>query len=734
MTPEQKNQLRKDVLLILANALEHAVKTLQSPLTTNDGLKYVLTPAEEARIAARIQFIRQGSKPSKTELDSAYKDGYQTTIGQPNTSLLQMSGDLIFFADYHGMLAQSKVLDTLQKCWCELDFIGVEKFRTENAWQYDNSEKKIWKLYNAHRHSKNPVVYADNDECTPIVPADTPEFAEIRKFATSILNDDENWLDSSGLLDLTVEHFPNADFEDVERICYEVQWESDHTNAEKEKKPKAEIPQPKFGDFKGPCIDIVINKRAHRVDQYGQDIYTGEIFSLMPDTKVKLALLLEEQKNNEFREKVKKARFDPNGAPQKREYDYEDLVVKHAFCLWLGDRKAEKSLFALRKAMHDACGKNWLNYKNARGPLRVLYFDTENDSADVHERFHEIIQEFSADEQKLIKQNLQIEVGRELKKNRVDFDVRDRSFWKWLKNRHAFSSIVYLDCWYQLQDIKPSDNEAQKKALEQIQLDFPDATIFLLHHTGRESQENLAKKSPPTLRSMGAERWSNKSAGGNVLTKFMDLIICQCPFEVRDPSDETAVKERYIDLQAYSRSGLGTSLMSFEPVFGEEIAGVVHEYKFRRKLVRILSGQAARALKALMLAKGPWKSKYEMSKAIGVGGVQYITLEELLRKQYIIRDGDILRLNEQGEESLADAVENARKAQDERNGKTPGKLLDELLLDAEGAARPEGMPLEVIKAKAELEGIKMAAIRQMKTRRHIRSEMKDGKDTWFAPV
>jgi hypothetical protein len=116
----------------------------------------------------------------------------------------------------------------------------------------------------------------------------------------------------------------------------------------------------------------------------------------------------------------------------------------------------------------------------------------------------------------------------------------------------------------------------------------------LLHHTGRESQESLLRKNPAWLRVPGAERWSNKSAGGNVLTKKAELIICQEKYVERDA--EGIENDSFIDFQAYSRSSSGLVLYSFEPIFfGEEVNGDAPEYKFRRKMVVKLSSLAAQA-------------------------------------------------------------------------------------------------------------------------------------------
>ena len=422
---------------------------------------------------------------------------------------------------------------------------------------------------------------------------------------------------------------------------------------------------------------------------------------------------------------VKKATFDPAAARQDRLYDYEGLVVTGAYCLWLGDRKAEKSLFALRKAMHDACGKDWLNYRNLRGPLSVLYFDSENDGAEVWERYNEIIQEFNAGEQELIRKNVHLVIGKTIKKERVDFEVHNEDFWKFLRKEHSGIRVVYLDCWYQLQSIKAQDNETQKLALEKFEDYFPDTTIFLLHHTGRENQESLTKKNPPSLRAIGPERWSSKSAGGNVLTKKMDLIFCQQRYERRD--GENVVVESCIDFQVYSRSDEGSGLLSFEAVLGEEIDGETKDYKYRRNMILRLSTQAAvlvSKLRNMGQPKGPWKTRFAIVKdaQLGIGGNQYIYIKELIAKGFIRQRPEDGLYWLQDDERLKDAIE--ASADNLEAGKSAARLLDELL------AMPEGCPYELIKSRAELDGINLTAVRQLKTRQKIRSVVKENRIWW----
>lgn len=475
-----------------------------------------------------------------------------------------------------------------------------------------------------------------------------------------------------------------------------------------------------------PYMNAVVNRRPVTFDSDGIDIDTGVKYKL-PDYYVKrFQEIKAERKLSKLEKTLKPSRYELRNSIPAREWDYADLIPRGAFCLWLGARKAEKSLFALRKAMHDACGKPWLNHKNLLGAVRVLYFDTENDKADVDDRFREIVTEFTSNEQALIQKNLVVRIGKEMKKAKVDFEVWNRELFEFLKKDANNPKTVYLDCWYQLQSIKAADNEAQKKALEMFEEYFPNTSIFLLHHTGRESQESLLRKNPSWLRVIGAERWSNKSAGGNVLTKKAEVILCQEKYVERD--EEGIENESFIDLQAYSRSSAGSILYSFEPVFfGEEVDGIAPEYKFRRKMVVKLSSLAAQAARKLQ-GKGPWPSRYALAKDVGMnGGKQYKAIDELIVKGFLTDDGKDAGFSFTDNEDVIEL-----SAENVVSLKTAGSLLDDLLLRPDGMPN-QGVPYDLIKMRAEAQGISLASLRKARQRKKMRSEERsDGKTWWVA--
>ena len=320
------------------------------------------------------------------------------------------------------------------------------------------------------------------------------------------------------------------------------------------------------------------------------------------------------------------------GEREDRPFDYEGIIPSGVYCLWLGAMKAEKSLFALRKAMHDACGRGWLNCRNLAGPVKVLYFDSENDSNEVDDRWDEMITEFSPREQKLIEQNLAIVKGKTLARDlKIAIEYENKALWQTLHERYPDARVVYLDCWYQLQNIKATDAPKQKAALEAFEEYFPGRTLFLLHHTGREESESLQKKKPVGLRELGANRWSNKVSQSVVVLKKAEIIICQ---EKRFEIDEEGVTSaEFIDFMVYSRNAQSTPLLSYEPVYCDED----REYKYRRAQVVTLSTSAGSALTRLQKS-GPWPSAKAIAAELGgTGGRQYQVVRELQFKGYLVK-------------------------------------------------------------------------------------------------
>jgi len=162
-------------------------------------------------------------------------------------------------------------------------------------------------------------------------------------------------------------------------------------------------------------------------------------------------------------------------------------------------------------------------------------------------------------------------------------------------------------------------------------------------------------------------------------------------------------------------------------VFGEEVDGVVREYKYRRKMVVKLSSLAAKAAKKLQ-GKGPWKSRYDITKEVGmVGGKQYRAIDELIVKGFIVHEGDEFFLNEVGYDEAIDlSAENVVAV------KTAATLLDELLLRPDQTPN-DGVPYDLIKARVEADGLDIKSVRRARERRKIKTENRNGTAYWVIP-
>lgn len=430
------------------------------------------------------------------------------------------------------------------------------------------------------------------------------------------------------------------------------------------------------------------------------------------------------------------ATYDPSAPQELRQYHYDGILLVGYLCLWLGARKAEKSLFALWKAMCDACGANWISFQNMLGPVEVLYFDAEDHASDIDDRYREHIQAFTPEQQKLIKKNLHIKKGTELKQLGIDIEYTNAELWSFLAAEFPNVQSVYLDCWYELNSIKAGENVAARKAVEQFRRYFSDKTVFILHHTGNESKESRAKESPVWLRVMGAERWSGNISYHSVLTKLAELIICQERYEPKD--DEGLAEVSFIDFQLFSRSSSGTPLLSFENDYGDETKG--EEWKYRRKMITSLSQPALAILRAL---SGNGRSQIRflsipaLFKSAGKqkSAREYRAVRELIIKGYILyertADGVEYRLRDDGVEGPT-ANMMAEAAKSPAAQKSAGDFLKASLLFADKTPNP-GVPRDSLQQAAQAADLSWDAVRQAKTRLGVDDETRGGVIYWKWP-
>lgn len=385
--------------------------------------------------------------------------------------------------------------------------------------------------------------------------------------------------------------------------------------------------------------------------------------------------------------------------------------------IWIGPEKAEKSLFALRKAMHEACGADWFGY-HSTGPIKVSYFDAENPVEDIDDRYKELLSEFSPEQQVLINENLRVFKGRAYLQTKCSFDFENTSFWKDFaeKENKRGSVSYYFDCLYQFHYKQAKDNEGLKDVIDSLHGYVGLQNAFtMMHHTHKEMNEDLGKQSKTALRFIGARSWSNKIYGGGHVKKMADIVACQERFEVREGSE---VQECFLDFAVFSRIAPDSPLLSFE----DDI-----ERKYKRNMVISLSAQANQVLYALADARGPWQSMYQAAKAVASVCSKrkaYERLKELVTKGYLLegRDGClVLRAGSNG--ALRRDGAEVQAEMTEEHAKSTRKWLQNLMGDS-------ACSVESVKAMAKRDGYNWESIRKNRGAWGIRSFELNGSQMW----
>jgi hypothetical protein len=415
---------------------------------------------------------------------------------------------------------------------------------------------------------------------------------------------------------------------------------------------------------------------------------------------------------------VKRATFDPFD-PNKKvgvDYHYEGCLVSGQMVVWAAPTKGKKSSFALLKAMCDACGSDWYYFRNLKEPVKVLYLDTENSKADLHERYDEYFEEFTSKQQKLIVENLRIVFGKEIAKDSgMELELHNTGLWDVFESYYHNAAVVYLDCWYDLHDAKDSDAKTQKAALKIVLHRFKGKSLFIVQHIGREMLENLTKKNNAALRFLGGPRYINRIAQSFVLARKAEGFILQEPFELKDENED--VTEEVIDFQIWGRSIPKLPMLTFHQVaFDGE-----REYSFRHEIDASLSKGAASLLGKIQ-NKGPWTSMRALLKdaGAGYGGRQKTTLDELRFKGYVAHDGSGVRVRQKMTREVFLAAAQSPAAKNETNA-----FLDRVLM-------PNGVPNSGMKdgdihKLAEAEGILLGGPLMYEG---VRPETVDGETIW----
>ncbi len=352
-----------------------------------------------------------------------------------------------------------------------------------------------------------------------------------------------------------------------------------------------------------------------------------------PDKAIQLAAPAAVTDSTEARQYARLA-YDPHQTYAQREWVADGLLARRSMHLWIGPEKQLKSMLALLLAMCIACGKAFFGF-HVHKARRVVYFDAENPTEEIDLRYKGLLSRFTPEEQALIEQNLVIIRGRDQTyQETTDIEVSNTSFWEGLIRNYP-AEVYILDALQTLHSANEISNREMKNVVLKLRRYCgSESCLIILHHTRKRDDAEIARnrKNAPTLRRLGARRWSEKCLGAGALKRLVEVIICQELLEERDP-DTDELTEWTVDFQAFGRIIPDTPLLQFKPD---------GEYGFA--LVRALYGTKPYSLEKLREARGPWPSKNAAAKVLGLSRSQAnIHIQELIQKQwlYVAPDGSV---------------------------------------------------------------------------------------------
>lgn len=325
--------------------------------------------------------------------------------------------------------------------------------------------------------------------------------------------------------------------------------------------------------------------------------------------------------------------FDPAATLEPRIPILEGFVLEGDSALWVGAKKTEKSLFAMRIGMHIACGKSWCGYR-CRRAYKVCYLDAENGEHEISERYNTLLREFSDEEQVLIRANFKIIDGRKWQDAGGSLDYLNDNFWDWYAGVSVDAEVHFLDCLYMFHSKEPRDSIGMLEVMQVLRLRLQNASntraSILLNHTRSLSNDDLKKVGSLSLEKLGASNFSEQSFGSKVLLKYVTAITCFDKQSKRDEDGEIISQE--IHIQFCRRSGAESPILKFEPI-DDGIA---------RRLIRTLSKGAKSAAVDLRMAcgdSGSWASMHEAAKYLKCArSNSYRHLTELRVKDYLTED------------------------------------------------------------------------------------------------
>ncbi len=332
---------------------------------------------------------------------------------------------------------------------------------------------------------------------------------------------------------------------------------------------------------------------------------------------------------------INSAVFNPDAEIRTHEDVFKDFMVVGDSALVVGAKKAEKSLFGERLAMHIACGKSWCGFACAK-PRKVAYLDGENGLTIMLERWKEMLQEFTPSEQVLIRQNLVMISGREYELAGNSLDYLNDAWWDFYASQTRDCEVHFLDCLYLFHDKEPYDNVGLREVMGVLRYRVnsmgPGRTVVMLHHSRSLSNDDLKKVESLSLERLGALNFSEQSFGGKVLLKEATLVICLDRCVKKDADNE--IESQAIHFQFYSRQNMESPLLKFEAA----------NDKYARTLVRELTKGARKAALAMHMARGDrgtWLSLHEAAKDMNCARSNaYRHLNELRAKAYLALESD----------------------------------------------------------------------------------------------
>jgi hypothetical protein len=319
---------------------------------------------------------------------------------------------------------------------------------------------------------------------------------------------------------------------------------------------------------------------------------------------------------------IQGARYNSQQTYRPREWVVLGLLALATMAVWIGPEKSRKSCFALLRAMHIACGKDYDNFAVPQA-RPVVFFSAEDPSEELHLRYNEMLHQFSSAEQGLIQQNLALIKGRGMFVDKgLNIQASNSEFWEEFARQYP-AEVYFLDALEMFHS--GSNNDQMRDTLIRLRHYLgPKNCLTILHHTRKKDDREIGGKKPVWLRKVGVRSWSDKALGAGAFKRLADVIIARKFRQVLDANG--VVQEESTDFAAYGKIIDDVPLLAYEDGFTP----------FSYSLVRKLSVALANSLQKLQNLGGPWVSKNAAAAATGLSRSQgNVHIRELLWKGYL---------------------------------------------------------------------------------------------------